>query len=356
MPETQTQQSLRVEARPVGKVEQVKAKVKELTKKGKEWFKDKWEKVTSKPREVLNDINISVPKTIEDTYLVDTTEKTNTFPKIPEYLKENFRPLEKGESFEGGMPIVKGEDAAKLRKQEEILYGGEGKGNGKWGTVFLSGEKATKIFNQPESILNAYDLAFVKKYGGVAGMPKFIGVVPNGYQMERFHGESLAKLVDGAFDKEANRSKKSSEVWGGILSPVQAQELLNKVAEFHKGTGRVHGDMGHWDDIIIDPEGKIQITDPEWERIGDQNPHGELQSLYDFFKGQGYTDLNLPETIPDDIAAKNLDDFKREVMENLVIDPVFHRIDRYKDQTVEVKISEGDQVLVSEKKLITSTE
>lgn len=77
-------QPVRAEVRPVGRVEQAKAKVKELTKKGKEWFKDKWNKVTNKPREVLNDINISVPTKKEDVYLVDSTEKTNSFPKIPD--------------------------------------------------------------------------------------------------------------------------------------------------------------------------------------------------------------------------------------------------------------------------------
>lgn len=180
-------------------------------------------------------------------------------------------------------------------------------------------------------------------------MPKFIGVVPNGYQMERFHGTSLARLVNKAFNTNTDKTKTSSQIWKEILSPNQAQSLLDRLAEFHKGTGRVHGDMGHWDDIVVEPDGNIRITDPEWERIGDQTPHGELQGLFDFFKDKGYSDLSLPETIPDEAAAKNLDDFKLEVLENLDIDPVFHKISKYKDQKIDVKISDDGQVLISEK-------
>lgn len=331
-PRTETK---KIELKPVRE-----AKAKELFEKGKSWLKELWEKTNSKPREVLEKIKrISVPT---KKYLVDSLN-----PEISEISQKNFRPLEKGESFEGGIPILEGEDAVKYRQQVEELYGGEGKGNGKWGEVFLSDEKATKIFYQPDSILNAYELAFVRKYGGIAGMPKFIGVVPNGYQMERIHGESLAKRVNKAFNGEGQKGKKSSEVWKGILSADQVQDLIDKVAEFHRGTGRVHGDLGHWDDIIITPEGEIRITDPEWERIGDQTPQSELQSLYDFFTRQGYSNLSLPETIPDDVAIKNLNDFRSKVLENLVIDPVSHRINKYKDQKVNVKISEDGEVLVS---------
>ena len=191
--------------------------------------------------------------------------------KIPEkpVLNENFRPIEKGESFPGGMPILSGEDKEKFNQQAESLYGGDGSGHGKWGNVYLSGEKATKIFKQPNNINNAYDLEFMRKYGGIAGLPKFIGVVPNGYQMERFKGESLANLVNQEFNKDRDLKMNNSEKWVRIISREQAQELLDKVVEFHNGTGRVHGDLGHWDDIIVEPDGKIRLTDPEWERIGD---------------------------------------------------------------------------------------
>jgi len=345
----------RVTEKAPGKVERVVTRVvtkaKELTQKGKEWFKDKWDKVTSKPREVLNNLNISVPTKIEDTYLVDSSEKTNTFPKIPEYHKENFRPLEKGESFEGGMPILDREETALFAQQAEILYGGEGKGSGKWGTVYLSGEKATKIFNYPRKIFCALEIEFMKKFGGIAGLPKFIGVVPNGYQMERFHGESLAKLVDNAFDKVTREGKKSSDVWKTILTENQVQSLLDKVAYFHKQTGRLHGDLAHAGNIVVSAEEDIRLVDPEWERIADNSPQKELKGLYDSFREHGYDNLTLPETISDEQARKNLIKFNNEVIENLELDLIFGNVVKYKDQKVKVKISEDGQVLISENKL-----
>jgi hypothetical protein len=273
--------------------------------------------------------------------------------KIPEkpVLNENFRPIEKGESFSGGMPILLGENAVKFGQQAESLYGGDGNGNGKWGTVFLSNEIATKIFKLPNNIFNAYDLEFVKKYGGIAGLPKFIGVVPNGYQMERFQGESLVKLVDQEFNKSTELKTSTQEKWARILSREQAQELLDKVVEFHKGTGRVHGDLAHFDDVIVDSYGKIRLTDPEWERIGEQTPSQELASLYEFFtKFAGYKDLVLPETISDEESRKNLDNFEREVVEKVEINPLIgSSILKFKDQEVDIKIGDDGTVLVKKK-------
>ena len=277
--------------------------------------------------------------------------------KIPEkpVLNENFRPIEKGESFPGGMPMLSGDDKEKFNQQAESLYGGDGSGHGKWGNVFLSGEKATKIFAQPNNLLNAFDLEFMRKYGGIAGLPKFIGVVPNGYQMERFSGESLATMVNQEFNKNRDVEISAPEKWARILSREQAQELLDKVVAFHKGTGRLHGDLGHWDDIIVEPDGKIRLTDPEWERIGDQTPRGELASLYEFFTEKaGYKDLILPETISDDEARINLEKFKEETMKKVEIEEFASirtsiEITGFKDQQVDVKIGDNGAVLVNKK-------
>jgi hypothetical protein len=274
--------------------------------------------------------------------------------KAPEkpVFNENFRPIEKGESFPGGMPLLLGQDAMKFGQQAESLYGGDGSGRGKWGEVFLSGEKATKIFAQPNNLLNAFDLEFIRKYGGIAGLPKFIGVVPNGYQMERFKGESLANLVNQEFNKDRDIKISNEEKWARILSREQAQELLNRVAEFHKGTGRLHGDLSHWDDIIVEPDGKIRLTDPEWEKIGDQTPHQELAGLYEFFTEKaGYKDLILPETISDDESRINLEKFKKEVVEKVDIEQssfakLGSEITGCKDQQIGVKIGDDGTVLV----------
>lgn len=278
-------------------------------------------------------------------------ESAGIAPKASEktVLDEDPRPIEKGENFPGGMPILVGEDKAKFDEQAETLYGGEGEAHGKWGRVLFSNDKATKIFYQQNNLLNAFDLEFTRKYGGVAGLPKFEGVVPNGYQMERFRGESLGKLINTEFDRDYyDKRFTAKEKIQRVISKEQAQELLDKIAEFHKGTGRVHGDLGHLDDVVIDSEGRIRLTDPEWERIGSQTPSSELKGIYDYLtENAGYNDLILPETITDEEADKNLIDFMNSVILKVEMDPVVgSKITKFKDQEVDVKIAEDGQVLV----------
>ncbi len=260
-------------------------------------------------------------------------------------LNEDFRPIEKSECFSGGMPILVGDDKAKFDEQAETLYGGEGEAHGKWGRVLFSGNKATKIFYQPSNLLNAFDLEFTRRYGGVAGLPKFEGVVPNGYQMERFKGESLGKLINTEFDKDYYGKRfTAKEKIQRVISKEQAQELLDRIAEFHKGTGRVHGDLGHLDDFTIDSEGKIRLTDPEWERIGNETPAGELKGIYDYLtENAGYDGLILPETIRDEDARNNLEQFMEEVINKVEMDLVIgSKVTKYKEQGIEVRVNEGE--------------
>lgn len=67
---------IRPAGREMGGVERVKAKANEWSERGKKWFIDKWEQITSKPRDVLQELDhITVPATKEDLFMVDSTEK-----------------------------------------------------------------------------------------------------------------------------------------------------------------------------------------------------------------------------------------------------------------------------------------
>src|SRR3989344_8254362 len=70
-------QPVRVVEKAPGKVERVVTKARELTQKGEEWFKNKWEKVTGKKptevRQVLKDIEGAD----ETVLLTDEIEKPN---------------------------------------------------------------------------------------------------------------------------------------------------------------------------------------------------------------------------------------------------------------------------------------
>ncbi len=128
-----------------------------------------------------------------------------------------------------------------------------------------------------------------------------------------------------------------------LLTTEQAQELLNLIADFHKTTRRVHGDLGKFDDVIITREGKVRLIDPEWERIGNQTPQGELESTYRFLANNlGIGDLKMPETISEEEAARGLSEFKAGVLDRIELDPVFSsRVKRFKDVKVEIKADDN---------------
>lgn len=269
--------------------------------------------------------------------------------KFVEVADNSFHPIEKGESFTGSMPLLIGVEKTMFEKQLETLYGGDGKESGKWGEVFLSGNKATKIFYQPDNLLNIFDMEFIRKYGGVAGLPKFIGVVPNGYQMERLKGESLGKLVNTELDRDYyNKEFTSKEKLQRVISKEQGQELLNKIVEFHKETRRVHGNLGKLDNIIIDSLGKIRLIDPEWEKIGDQTPGGELKDTFLYLTQEyGFTGLTLSGTISDNEAKDGLKEFTQSVIAKVEMNPVIgSKIIKFKDQKVDLRMTENGEIMV----------
>lgn len=74
----------------VGKAEQATAKIKEWSKNGKQWFKDKREKITNQPREVLEEIKKN-PKVSLETVATPSSNKQESLTEIindPEFIKE----------------------------------------------------------------------------------------------------------------------------------------------------------------------------------------------------------------------------------------------------------------------------
>lgn len=262
-----------------------------------------------------------------------------------------YRPIKPGEIFQGGMPIIPYEDRGVYNSQAQKLYGKQA-GQGKWGVVFLSENKATKIFKDPQNINNAYELVFMKKFGGVAGLPEYYGVVPNGYQMEKLEGVSVTSLIDKATrnlgrDSSMEDYKKAR---AGILTKEQGQELLDKIAEFHSKTKRVHGDLGHFDDVILTKDGKIRLIDPEWERIGNITPQQELESTQEFLEKRLFIKgLSVPNTISAEEAEEGLSKFKDEARQEFERDPLIGgRLLRFKNTLTDIKIGENGEILVRE--------
>lgn len=258
-----------------------------------------------------------------------------------------LRHLAPGEVFEGDMPIILDWGTAELiRAKARELYGEE-IGHGKFGTVYGTETDATKVFHDPGRFTATCEAIFAKRFSGKAGLPRFIGVVPNGYKMERIIGRTLNDLIQGVYNAQNPNRYGSIEVdFKNMLTPAQGQQILDRVAEFHRETGRVHGDLGKPQNIFLTAEG-VRFIDPEWERVDGLTPQQELDGMYEYLTSAiGLQDLKKPETISTEDAERNLDDFRQEVHNMLEKDQV-GKILRFKECKVSITSNSHD-ILVKE--------
>jgi len=340
---------INIEASPPPKPEGVKSRVKEWTEKGRNWLAKLWGRTEEAPREVLKEVGDAPDIEEELVSSVDALSQP-TAGNSDKEKTEIFSPLAKGEFLKGNMPTLSGEDATKFYEKAEEIYGPV-IGSGKWCTVLDSGDNVAKLFNQPDHPYSYYEFVFMKRFGGKAGLPDFKGATVNGYGLEKINGRTLSSLINEAtkgFTPDQYRER-----LGGVISREQAQQLLDNVAEYHRITQRVHGDLATskgLENIILDEEEKIRIIDTEWEKIGTQTPQSELENLHSWltnnFKIEG---LNLPQTISDEAAEEGLRQFKEEVNDMIVRDSVFkNRVVGFKEDVdvPMVKISDSGDVLI----------
>lgn len=320
-------------------VNQIKEKAGVWTKAGQEWLVSQWDKVRNGPRDVLEEIASSPVG--KEGLLIETSEAVANV--------EELRPLIKGEFFDGNMVVLSSEDTNKFYKKAEELYGPV-IGSGKWSVVLDAGENSVaKLFNQPDSRYAAYEFVFMKRFGGKASLPEFRGATVNGFGLEKIKGNTISSLVNRA--TEGAVSEQYKEKLNGLLSKEQAQNILDQVAEYHKITSRVHGDLVTSkgpENIMIDEAGKVRILDTEWEKIGSQTPQSELTQMHSWLTTNfGIEGLTMPETISDEEAENGLNSFLDEVDEMLVMDSVFrNRVIGFKEDAPEVKVAEDGGILI----------
>jgi len=199
---------------------------------------------------------------------------------------------------------------------------------GKWGKVYLVENEAVKVFMR-DSPYNSYELEFYRLFGGQATIPEFKGELASskdlpsgGFVMERIKGETLEDLVNKrtagwtAEIRDPNglgfidNSVDINDLIRGTLTKDQAQQALNDLAEFHRVTGRAHGDLGQTKDIIVEEvTGRLRFIDPEWERFGDQTPQGEMDSFHNYMERLCGEELVKPETISAEEQTRRLGKF-----------------------------------------------
>ncbi len=261
----------------------------------------------------------TVPEKASDNYLVDTTLQPNSRDALK--VPQEYRQIEPGDVLPGAMVIVPlGEERAEYNARLKELFPNT-IGDGKWSTVLeKDSSTAIKIFNQPDNFYSACEVVFMQEYGGQAGLPEFKGTTINGYHMEKIVGKTLSQL-----QRESTENTQ-------IISKSQAQELLNKVAQYHQTTQRVHGDLATAkgpENIMLDENGKIRICDTEWERIGEQTPKNELLSVFDWLtQNLKIEGLELPETISDEAAIVGLNSFIEKVRSRVEFD-VYGSVDQF---------------------------
>lgn len=311
-------------------------------------------------REATEDVPRRVLETLADTkafdkvkgFLMGGSKKTaeGTTNKLPvSEVTEHVPPreLERNGFLQGNMPIVAENEAISKILQEQIY--GEVIGSGKWSYVLDAGEdRVAKIFVHPENIHSCYEFEFMHRYGGKAGLPEFIGATVNGYVMEKIEGKTLKYLIDSAtYGLEPDRIMDAIK---NIMSKDQAQQLLYTVAEYHWTTGRVHGDLANYKNIIIEESGGVRIIDTGWERVGSQTPELELSNLHLWLTDNvGIEGLTIPTTISNEESILGIQRFKDEVEQQLIIDPAFNHVVGFKTDVPNVVVDiEAQKILVSE--------
>jgi hypothetical protein len=317
------------------------------------------------------------------------TQAISDQPRDTEKRRINRTLLKPGEVFEGGMPFVTDEAKRTYEKQMLERYG-EPVSEGKYGSVYVDKEIgiAYKVFKDPRDTTNAYEVEFMREYGGKDSLPKFEGVTVNGYAMEAISGESIKSLLDKKSDELKSPPQYAgiykiydSEVRRQIVTLEVAQKIIDSLAEFHIVTGRPHADALDWSNFMITEEGEIAILDPNWQMVGhgvdgngsrivwedvgsvfNTTPYEELFGMHSSFKYVDGYELRLPNTIkfddgrdPDNIeyaepaagAIKSFADFVGGVRRNIIRSPLDGMVGDFINRTVDVKV-EGGQLFVSE--------
>lgn len=274
-------------------------------------------------------------------------------------VHSNFRPIQSNEAFEGYIPIVTGLNETRFRQKTPELYG-EKIHQGKQGRLYKSENKVTKIFNQPNHVNNFYEFEFMRRFGGTAGLPRFYGAVPNGYQMEAVEGKSLASLMEEATKNfaETSSSQERKNALRKVISKEQAQELINLTAEYHKTTGRVHGGLDNPKNILITADNHIRFLGTEWERELELTPQAELEGLHKFLTEElGIEGLEIPETTSSEKADDNSRRFKVQVRDLLGFEPpTSDKVIGYKTPNLSAKIlaEEDGAILVNTTGIISA--
>lgn len=294
--------------------------------------------------------------TVEDTKL--TTDEVEKQPETtgaqieaaPLVEEESYIPLTGDLAFFDAMPLTSDwETTEALRKLAPTLYG-ERLGSGKFGTVYgkeSDRDTVTKLAHNPHAPASIYEAEFIRRFGGQAGLPTFEGFVPNGYKMEKLQGISLQDRLTPYM--QARNPEEQNEALKNLLSKDEAQKLLDRIAEFHRITGRVHGDLFKPENIFITPDGDIRLIDPDWLQAESYPPEHELTAYYDYCtKALGIEGLTQPETISAELAEQNFANFTAEVRSKLVQSKSSSDVEGYKENGRKVRLGEEDSILVQQ--------
>jgi hypothetical protein len=272
----------------------------------------------------------------------------------PPNQPENFRSIKAGEAFLGSMPILKDIDKEDFLKFQSTY--GDISSIRKYEAVHhRDATRETIFFDDPKSIKAAYEMEFAKRHGGKAGLPKFMGVVPHGYQLERIQGKSLQELIDDLQKKYRNEPdnartrKQKNQDFRKLLTKEQGQELLEELAKYHKETGQTHSGELDYDNIFITDDDHIKLGHSEFRDATTfkLTPEMEMKNKRKWLRKSFGIKTSNVATIKTREAKEKAREFKKEVEKKLIFAKKrFGREDKtkvieFREPSVDILIQSG---------------
>jgi hypothetical protein len=268
-------------------------------------------------------------KTIKE-FKTKYPEKAKSYEgKIPGLgeTQKGYTLLNPEQAFTGSMPIISGKFSDEYYEKFKKLYGSETATQ--VGTAYVTPERTSVISDNPLENQHIMNMEMIRKHGGKAGLPKFYGAIPNGYQIETISGKTLYELSDEAKKQfnskrfEFRKGSKIEQAKKSLLSGKQASEIVKQVADYQIETGQTLSSLGQ---IIIDENGNVRIS---YEGYQDsaylrKDPRKQLKDIKKYLKDEFGVKLDKDAERTNSIslsqAIKKQEEFKVEVRSKLKFD------------------------------------
>lgn len=226
-----------------------------------------------------------------------------------------------GESFSGSMPILgnyTGRENDTFDKFKKLY--GKSFGERRDREYRAADNKLTIFFNNPQSIKNAYEVEFYKKFSGKFGVPEYLGAVPNGVQLNLPEGKFLSDIISEATKNKKAGTRGYKRAVRKAVGKRNAENILNSLTKYHKKVGFVHGNISE-ENIFMTNDGKVYFLGQNLNSPSTTKPWEETLALRGAFEeNYGFKKLNFNylKEKEERKAESNLSEFQSGAKKNFV--------------------------------------